>query len=106
MNTDTPSADTTLNVHPGDTFQIRLRCAAGQGFSWQLTDSAFTKIRQAGPQTFEPLPDSKPGSDGIQVFHFKALQTGRETLHFIYVQPYNKPYPANAPRKTWHIDIR
>lgn len=106
MNTDASGADTTLNVHLGETFHIRLRCAAGQGYSWQLTDSASTKVRQEGRQTFETLPDSKAGSDGIQDFPFKAIRAGRETLTFIYVQPYNKPYPANAPRKTWHIIIR
>jgi len=106
MNTDASGADTTLNLQTGDTFHIRLRCAAGQGYSWQLTDSSFSKVRQEGKQTFETLPDSKAGSDGIQVFPFKALKVGHETLTFIYGQPFNKPYPASAPRKTYHIQIR
>ncbi|PZP49506.1 MAG: hypothetical protein DI598_07655 [Pseudopedobacter saltans] len=93
-------------VNNKDSFTIDLNASVGQGFSWQLADSSFEKNVHYLGQTFENQPGGKDGSDGIQHFKFQAIEKGQTTLNFIYVQPFNKPYPKDSKTKQFPITIK
>ena len=103
VSADSPSQD-TIRAKIGSTFILSLRCNAGAGYSWQLVDSSFHGTLQYLKEDFKNLAPDKDGGDGMQLFHFKALQAGRQTIRFIYVQPFKKPWPSNAPAKTFFVD--
>ena len=94
----------TITVQKDSTFTIQLLCSAGQGFSWKFADSSFKNIQYLR-QEFSAQPNGKDGSDGIQTFYFKATTAGNETVSFIYLQPFVKPTPADAPVKKVTIQI-
>ena len=77
----------------------------GTGYSWQLADSSFSEQVVFEKEDSENQPDSSPGSSGTQVFHFKAIKPGATLIRFIYVRPFQKPFPKNSPRKTYKIVI-
>jgi len=106
MTTATDADDSSIRVHPGESFTIKLKAAVGNGFSWKLVDSSFQYIRQTRKENFEPGNESIPGTDGTQVFYFKAMRPGKEIIRFIYLQPFIKPVPTSAPRKQFTILIQ
>jgi predicted secreted protein len=93
-------------VKQGKYFDISLNCAAGQGFSWNLSDSSFQEHLEFLKQDFKTIPDSKPGSDGIQIFHFKAISKGIADIHFIYKQPFIKSPDKKTPKRAFKIIVK
>jgi len=91
-----------LTVDKGTNFTIDLQCAAGRGFSWQLTEMVPTNKVALLKERFTTESD-KDGADGIQHFDFKASAAGTTSLSFIYVQPFRKPFPKDA--KTTNIVV-
>lgn len=105
MKDELGEKEINMTVKSGETFTVRLRSQAGTGYSWKLMNSSPGLTTQNRKETYENVPDSKPGSAGLQTFYFKANKTGTETIHFIYQQPFVKPIPENAPRKTVFVKI-
>lgn len=99
------SSQNKIRVKVNSYFTIQLKCNAGTGYSWQLSDSSFKEAIQYLKQDFKNLTPDKDGGDGMQIFHFKGLQKGTHAVRFIYVQPFKKPWPSNAPVKTFFVDI-
>jgi predicted secreted protein len=95
--------DKPLQVQKNSVFKIRLKCAAGAGYSWQLIDTAA--IVKFERQTFEPAGNAAPGSDGYQIFYFKAKQTGQTTINLRYVRPFLKSSFENAEKKSIKVSI-
>jgi len=106
MGFERPTDDSTLVVKINQSFTIRLRSEPSQGYSWKLVDSSSTLLKQNQKETFEQPSSSIPGNGGTQVFYFKALKSGNGTIRFIYVRPFEKPYPKNAPKKVFHVVIQ
>jgi predicted secreted protein len=102
QNTTSENAITAVK---DSTFTIDLSAAVGTGYSWQLADSAFNNISFQG-QTFTNDSTGKEGADGIQHFKFKAVQKGAAVIRFIYVRPFDKPFPKNAKAKSFSITIQ
>ena len=98
-------ADTVIRVAVSDTFSIALPASFGEGFSWQLKDSSFSRKVRYLWQDHHPSGASMPGSRDIQVLYFKALAPGSAPIRLIYVQPFKHPYKAHAPQKTVTIII-
>jgi predicted secreted protein len=96
----------TIYTNPENTFDITLNCAAGEGFSWKLSDSLFKDHIKFLKQDFKTIPDSRPGSDGIQIFHFEALSKGTVNIHFIYLQPFVKQPGKKTLKRTFKIIVK
>jgi len=100
-----PPADTVIRVAASDTFSITLNASFGTGFSWQLKDSSFSKKVRYLRQDQHHNGNNTPGSEESQTFYFIALTPGSTLIRLIYVQPFKRPFPSNAPRKTVSIII-
>jgi len=99
--------ENTKTVKIDSVLTISLPADAGRGFSWQLADSAFAKQLLYTGQTYtEAAGEEKDGAAGMQHFQFKGLLPGKVALHFIYVQPFVKPYPKDAPTKAFTVTIQ
>ena len=101
---DSASQD-KIRVKVDSIFTIPLKCNAGAGYSWQLADSSFAGYVKYLKQDFQNLSPEKDGGDGLQTFYFNALQAGKAQIKFIYVQPFKKPWPADAPQRGFSIII-
>jgi predicted secreted protein len=99
------NADTVIRVRANDSLVIRLSCNPGTGYSWLLPDSLPEEHLLYRTQSFTQGAD-KPGAAGIQTFYFQTGRPGRVRLRFLYVQPFNKPYPAHAKDTTFYILIQ
>lgn len=97
--------DTVIRVAVSDTFSIALPASFGEGFSWQLKDSSFSRKVRYLWQDHHPSGAGMPGSLDVQVLYFKALAPGSVPIRLLYVQPFKHPYKANAPQKTVTIII-
>jgi predicted secreted protein len=95
----------TRNVKSDSLFVVRLPAAPGQGYSWQLIDSAFSEYVAFENEDSKNQVKSQAGGAGIQVFRFKALKPGTTTIRFIYGQSLQKPFPKDAPRRIIKIVI-
>jgi predicted secreted protein len=102
---DAPADSSVIKVSTDSVFTIQLKASVGQGFSWQLNDSSYKKYLTYKGQTFENMNPAIEGADGIQHFKFQPTVTGTASLQFIYVQPFVKPYPKDAPVKNFTIQI-
>ncbi|HEY4198618.1 MAG TPA: protease inhibitor I42 family protein, partial [Mucilaginibacter sp.] len=93
----TPPTD-SLTVKLGHTFTVRLDSQPSTGYSWLLTDSLDKKqIRQIKvPYMISPKKGLPPGAAGKQVFTFKAIKQGADTIHLAYVRPWQKGIPRDA----------
>ncbi len=98
-------ADTIIRVAVSDTFSVALPASFGEGFSWQLKDSSFSRKIRYLWQDHHPSGVAMPGGQDVQVLYFKALAPGSVPIRLIYVQPFKHPYKANAPQKTVTIII-
>lgn len=98
-----PSGDSSITIKANNSFSINLVIQPGSGFSWVRKDSSYKYVRFDGEQ-FKNREDAEGGS-GVQIFNFRAIAKGKDTVSLIYVQPFNKPFPANAVVKTFIISI-
>jgi predicted secreted protein len=94
-------SDSILHVTQNRVFAIELRAGVAQGFSWQLKDSS--KNLDFVEQIFKNANVDADGTDGIQQFYFRPKFTGKSKLTFIYVRPWEKPYPLTAITRTFII---
>lgn len=92
-------------IKANETFTIKLPASMGQGYSWQLADSSFTENLVFEKQVTKNQTRSKPGTDSMQIFYFKAINPGTKTIHFVYGRPFNKPFPQDARQRTYKIII-
>jgi predicted secreted protein len=101
-----PKKTDVITVAKDTTFSVNLDCAAGRGFSWRLAETNSHSKLQLIKQTFTNSAKDIDGATGVQTFHFKALAPGTANLQFIYVQPFQKPYPVDAPKTNIMIKIQ
>ena len=100
-----PKHKKTIHTDVNHEFKITLVCQCGTGFSWKLSDSSFNKNIQFLKQDFAPDKDSRPGSDGTQLFFFKAVKKGVASVRFVYVRPFIKEIPPNAKKESFQVII-
>ncbi len=83
-------------------FSIKLKSNPSTGFSWGASyDTDFIELVNS---TFIPPQDSAlVGTDGEEVFTFKAAKAGETKIEFIYSRKWESVQPAE--KKTYTIKI-
>ena len=101
-------ADLVIEATAGKEFTISLKSNCTTGFRWQLAkplDETIVKSvkneYQAPPQKFcGEFP--VVGAPGKEVWTFKALKSGKTTIEFKYVRPWEKD---KAPAETKSVPV-
>ena len=84
---------------------ITLESNPTTGYSWEVVEDPNLILEQIGKAEFKPVEQSNPpivGAGGWEVFRFKAVSPGRQTLELVY----RRPWETDAePAKTFSIDV-
>ncbi|MBJ7255938.1 MAG: protease inhibitor I42 family protein [Akkermansiaceae bacterium] len=99
--------DSVIEATAGKEFTISMKSNRSTGYGWQLAkplDQTTVKLvkndYQNAPQT---SPDQRiVGGPGTEVWTFKALKSGKTTIEFKYVRPWEKD---KAPGETKSFSV-
>ena len=79
--------DEIINVAVGDGFRIPLKTIATAGYVWKI-DSFPDSIQAVKTENEKQRDDAKPGDLNIQIFYFRALKRGQDTITFALARPW------------------
>lgn len=88
-------ADLVIEAAAGKEFTISLSSNRSTGYGWQLAktlDETIVKSVSNYYQSAPQPPGKNPvmGAPGTEVWTFKALKSGKTTIEFKYVRPWEK----------------
>jgi predicted secreted protein len=88
----------------GQAFDIVLPANASTGYRWKITGAPETSLVQSVEENYIPRQPVMPGSDGMDVWTFKALAPGQTTIEFGYFPPGNTDQPDETVVFTIRIE--
>jgi inhibitor of cysteine peptidase len=81
-------ADYSVTIQ--EEFQIEMESNATTGYSWQwMNHQSVSIIDSIGFSYIVTYPD-RLGSPGKEIWRFKGVLSGTDTLHFVYRRPWEK----------------
>jgi inhibitor of cysteine peptidase len=98
------NAGTEIRVAPGQILVVKLPGNPTTGYSWQDRIAGDATLELCGKPEFQPdaAPSGMVGVGGTEIWKFKALKPGRETLRMEYSRPWMTNTP---PDKTLSFDV-
>jgi inhibitor of cysteine peptidase len=83
-----------LNV--GDQIAVELPCNRSTGYSWEV-DHKSASLEELGSPSYALPPDARPGTEGREIFRFRAVAPGSDTLRLVYRRSWERDTaPANT----------
>lgn len=79
-----------VHVAPGGILTLRLEATPGTGYAWQVVKNHPALLKQLGETIFQDTGKNMPGVAEYQIFQFKALARGSNTLRLQYVREWEK----------------
>jgi predicted secreted protein len=111
---DSGNAATVMTVEAGQNFNIILDSSPATGLEWQLagpldenilTLSGSKYVFQGFASDSVDIAQSMAGVEGKQQWTFQALKTGKVTVFFQRVQPWDKQVLQDAEMRIFTIEI-
>lgn len=87
----------TLELKPGDTFEIVLGGNPAAGYQWEARRLDYAVVRMLGDPMFAPH-SSATGSGGEFVFRFQAVALGESRIRFNYQRSFEE---GRAPLRSF-----
>jgi inhibitor of cysteine peptidase len=100
-------SDSAIQATVGKGFTISLESNRSTGFGWQLAKPLDETLVKSVKNEYQDAPEA-PGKErvvgvpGKEVWTFKALKSGKITIEFKYVRPWEKD---KAPAKTQSVTV-
>ena len=88
-----PTGSKMIETRAGKKFTITLEANATTGYQWQFAKPLDESILQLISSDYLTDKTELVGAPGRQVWVFKALKTGKATIFFKYVRPWEKNNP-------------
>ncbi|MFC2014984.1 protease inhibitor I42 family protein [Chloroflexota bacterium] len=89
---DNQHIETTLEVHAGETFEVKLCSNPTTGLEWweeaQISVPSVLKQQNHEFRGQESEPPPPPGTPGQEIWTFKALQQGSSEIYLEYGRPW------------------
>jgi len=85
-----------VELELGQKLVVKLESNPSTGYTWELIEDPNSILEQIGEMEFKPYEQGDPpmvGAGGWEIFRFKAISTGQETLELIY-------------RRSWETDVQ
>ncbi len=102
--TEQTGGDTSLKV--GGVLEVRLEANHTTGYSWVQTPAANPVLTRLGAAAYEQEPaGGKAGVGGVEVWKFKAIKAGKQSLRFEYRRPWEKNTSA-AKTVTFSVTVQ
>ena len=90
-----------IKLRVGDTLTVRLTANATTGYGWRTKERKGESLTPVGKQPEyapDPAAPGVVGSGGHNLFRYKVIKKGVETLGFVYVQPQKPDQVAKQVR--------
>lgn len=91
-------------VNPGGTFEIVLPSNPSTGYRWQLVRELDANILQLMEQAYVEQQPVMPGSGGVEVWTFRAVNPGDTTIEVGYFPPAGGTGPDETVIFSFHIE--
>lgn len=78
---------TFVDTNVGESFKIELEANWATGYHWSWTNSTDISIADTTELKYISNANDLPGAVGKEIWTFKALAKGDETLAFMYISP-------------------
>ena len=103
VSVDASYAGKEVEIADGGLLTLTLECNPKIGLEWELKNLSDQNVLKLVNQKFKP-PESgdASGSDGQEIWSFKALGTGKSTIYMEYRQPWQRQFP---PEKTFALTV-
>jgi copper homeostasis protein (lipoprotein) len=102
--TEQTGGDTSLKI--GGVLEVRLESNHTTGYSWVQTPAANPILTRLGAAAYEEKPaGGKTGVGGMEIWKFKAVQAGKQSLRFEYRRPWEKDVAA-AKTVTFNVTVQ
>lgn len=89
-----PKQAKTIEVQAGHNFMITQEANATTGYQWQFAKPLDEGKLQLISSEYLADKTGLTGSGGKQVWFFKALKSGRSSIPFRYVRPWEENVPS------------
>jgi inhibitor of cysteine peptidase len=94
------------NLKVGAVMEVRLDANHTTGYSWVAAPVANPVLVSEGKAEYlENAAENRVGAGGVEVWRFKAVKAGKETLQFEYRRPWEKNVPA-AKTVTFQVTVQ
>jgi inhibitor of cysteine peptidase len=96
----------TIKTTAGKKIEVSLKGNPTTGFNWQMAELKGESIKADGKGEYIPDKTDPPrvGSGGTFVFKFIAVKSGKTTLKFEYLRPWEKDKPP-AEKFSVNVDV-
>jgi inhibitor of cysteine peptidase len=87
----------TVALNLGDNIAVELPCNRSTGYSWDVEHQPST-LELLGSPSYALPSNATPGAEGREIFRFRAVSTGSDTLRLVYRRSWERDA---APAKTF-----
>ena len=96
-----PDKGRSIELSEGQVLEVRLESLPTTGYKWSLDSDSTEKLKLIDQTETKP---ETPGYDMpvLQIFKFRAQQTGSGKLHLVYARSWEKSKP---PARFYDLDI-
>ncbi len=101
---DTTDPSRPITVKAGDTFEIVLASNSSTGYRWKFIGELDENIVQLVGQDSIAQQPVMPGSGGVDVWTFQAVNPGDTTVVLGYYPPASETEPAQTVTFTIHVE--
>lgn len=93
-----------ITVKAGETFDIMLPSNSSTGYRWQFVGELDTGVIQLVGQDYIAQQPVIPGSGGMDVWTFQAVNAGDTTVELGYYPPSNDAVPDETVTFSIHVE--
>ena len=93
-----------ITATPGETFDLVLPSNASTGYRWKILPELDAAILQQVSQDTIAKQPVMPGSGGVDVWTFRAVNAGDTTIVFGYFPPGNETDPEETVTFSIHVE--
>jgi inhibitor of cysteine peptidase len=84
-----------ISVKVGSTLEVKLEANHTTGYSWIAAPAVDPVLVSQGKAAYQEHPSGgKTGVGGVEIWRFKAVKAGKQSLQFEYRRPFEKTAPA------------
>ncbi|WP_212191439.1 protease inhibitor I42 family protein [Carboxylicivirga sediminis] len=90
------------DIEVGELFQVELNANRTTGYSWKWMNSESISIVDSIDLSYKPDTSALVGSGGAEIWIFKGMKPGIDSLKF----EYSRPWEQNSVSKSKVVTIR
>ncbi|MBN2180672.1 MAG: protease inhibitor I42 family protein, partial [Sedimentisphaerales bacterium] len=104
VNVNDSDNGSQVTLKQGQLLAVTLESNPTTGYSWEPVEKKNSILEQFGDSLYFPSEqdDETVGAGGWEIFYFKSISIGKETLELIYRRPWETDV---EPAKTFSIEV-